>query len=86
MTSDDLATKLDDHPFKPFRIRMVNSAICDIREPWILMIGPTSAVVATDTPKTDRGNEIALDWRTVSIHQMLEFSDLPETKKSKRRS
>jgi hypothetical protein len=85
MNSDDLVTKLHDHPFKPFRIRMVNSTTYDVREPWMLMVGPTSAVIATETQKTDRGHEIALDWKTVSIHHMMEFADLPSSTKGSKR-
>ena len=85
MDSDDLAKKLHDHPFKPFRIRMVNSTIYDILSPWMMIVGQTSAVVATETQKTDRGHEIALDWKTVSIHHMMEFADLPSSSKSSKR-
>ena len=79
MTYRDLQNKLHDQPFKPFRIRMVNNTVYDILEPWMLTIGESSAIVVTHTRKDDRGYEVALDWRTVSIPHMIEFSDL-ETK------
>jgi hypothetical protein len=75
MTYRDLHGKLYENPFKPFRIRMVNNTVYDIREPWMVMVGRTSAVVATRIAKGDRGIEIADDWKTVSIRHMLEFSD-----------
>ena len=87
MTNTDLVKKLHDHPFKPFRIRMVNSTVYDIREPWMMMVGDSSAVVATEIGKTDRGYDIALDWKTVSIHHMMEFADLPASSRgSKKKS
>lgn len=76
MTYIDLSQKLHDHPFKPFRIRMVNGSVYDIGEPWMVMVGESSAVVATHIRKDDRGYEVALDWKTVSISHMMEFSDL----------
>ena len=85
MTYHDLQRKLHENPFKPFRIRLVNSTTYDILEPWMVMVGETSAVVATHTRKDEKGYELALDWKTVSISHMLEFSDLPE-KQSKRRT
>jgi hypothetical protein len=85
MTYVDLQKKLHDHPFRPFKIRMVNSTTYDIREPWMIMIGETSAVVATQTRKDDRGYEVVLDWKTVSIQHKMEFSDLEPPKAAARK-
>lgn len=86
MTYVDLLRKLHDNPFRPFRIRMANSTIYDVREPWMIIVGDSSAVIATQTRKDDRGFEVATDWRTVSIHHMAEFSDLDaRTNGSKRK-
>lgn len=76
MTSLDLQLKLHDLPFRPFRIRMVNSTAYEIREPWMIIIGESSAVIVTQVRRDDRGFETALDWRTVSIAHMLELSDI----------
>jgi hypothetical protein len=86
VNSDDLVTKLNDHPFKPFRIRMVNSTIYDVTTPWMLFVTESSATVATEVGKTDRGYDFALDWKTVSIHHMMEFTDLPASRGSKRKA
>ena len=90
MTYIDLARRLHDHPFRPFRIRMINSTLYEIREPWMIMVGESSAVVATQTRKDDRGFDVALDWKTVSIQHMMELSDLeppqPSSGKKKRAS
>jgi hypothetical protein len=76
MSYRDLQNKLHDQPFKPFRIRMVNNTVYDIREPWMLTVGELSAIIVTQTRKDDRDYEVALDWRTVSIPHVIEFSDL----------
>ena len=77
MTYLDLQRKLHDKPFKPFRIRLVNNTTYDITEPWMVTVGESSAVVVTQSRKDDKGYELAMDWKTVSIAHMLEFSDLP---------
>ena len=74
MNYADLYRKLRDHPFKPFRMRLVNNTTYDIHEPWMVIPGDTSAVVVTQTRRDDKGFEIAEDWRTVSIAHMIEFS------------
>ena len=84
MTYHDLQRKLHENPFKPFRIRLVNSSTYDITEPWMVTVGESSAVVVTQTRKDEKGYELALDWKTVSIAHMLEFSDLPEKQRTRK--
>jgi hypothetical protein len=85
MTYRDLHSKLHDHPFKPFRIKMLNNSAYDIREPWMVMVGKSSAVVATQTQKDQDGVEIATDWKTLAIAHMTEFSDLAPRSNGSRR-
>lgn len=84
MTYHDLQRKLHENPFKPFRIRLVNNSTYDIVEPRMVMVGESSAVIATDTRKDDKGYQLALDWKTVSIAHMLEFSNLQPKKRERR--
>jgi len=77
MTYHDLLRKLNDRPFKPFRIRMVNSTIYDISEPWMIVPGESSAIIlANPAFREDKGYQVVHDWKTVSIHHMAEFSDI----------
>ena len=76
MNFRDLQRKLSDQPFHPFKIRMVNGTVYEIREPWMITIGETSAVIVTEVRKDDLAQPIALDWRTVSISHMQEFEDI----------
>jgi len=78
VTYHDLHRKLNDHPFKPFRIRMSNSSTIDVRHPCPFIIGKSSAVVPTDTIIDDRGYTVARDWKTISISHIVEFVDLNE--------
>ena len=77
MTHIDLLRKLNDHPFKPFRIRMVNNTVDDINEPWMIIPGNSSAIIlANPSYQEEKGYQVVHDWKTVSIHHMLEFSDI----------
>jgi hypothetical protein len=76
MTYLDLHRKMNDQPFKPFRIRLVNHSTIDVHEPGMMVIGKTSAIVATQTARDEVGVRYALDWKTISISQIFEFSDL----------
>ena len=85
MTYHGLARKLSEKPFKPFRIRMVNNTTYDVTEPWMVTLGESSAIVVTQTRRDDRGYDLALDWRTISISHILEFSDLDEKQSARKR-
>lgn len=85
MTYHDLYRKINNHPFRPFRIRMVNSPAYDILHAWMVVVGESSAVVVTQTHKDEQGAEIAADWKTVSIQHMMEFSDLPSRSNGSKR-
>lgn len=80
----DLQRRLHKIPFRPFRIRLENNTTYDITEPWMVMVGQTSAIVVTRARTDEYGYQTALDWRAVSISHMLEFSDL-ETKQPERK-
>ncbi len=78
MTYHDLNRKLNDTPFKPFRIRLSNQSTIDVRRAGSVIVGESSAVVPTDTVTDDRGYPVARDWKTISISHIVEFVDLNE--------
>jgi hypothetical protein len=86
MTPPDVIRKLDDQPFRPFRIRLVNNSIYDIHDPGMIIVGDSSAVIATQNIRDEKGHHVTTDWRTVSIAHMLEFSDLQPSGNGKRSS
>ena len=78
MTFQDLARRLNDAPFKPFRIRMVNNTVYDVLDPGMIIVGESSAVIVTQQTRDDQGHRIATDWRTISISHIIEFADIDE--------
>jgi hypothetical protein len=85
MTSLDLHRKINDKPFRPFRIRMVNNTTYDITEPWMITIGESSAIVVTQSRLNEHGYRTALDWRTISISHILELYDIDTKSETKRK-
>ena len=85
MTNRDVLLRMSDQPFKPFRLKLVNNSTYDITAPWMLMPGETSAVVATQTRRDDRGFDVITEWKTISISHILEFSDLHDKSNGSRR-
>lgn len=78
MKSRDLLRKLDKNPFKPFRMKLVNDVAYDVRDPGMIIVGDSSAVVATRAIRDADGHPVTTDWRTISIDHILEFSDIDD--------
>jgi hypothetical protein len=85
MTYHDLLRKLNDAPFRPFRIKLTNSTTIDIREPGSVIVGQSSAVVPVETVYDDHGFRVVLNWRTIAISHIVEFIDLEEKDTHKKR-
>ena len=85
MTYHDLYRKLDDQPFKPFRIRLSNGSAIDVRPPRPVIVGESRAVVPIDLILDDRGIRVARNWKTISISHIVEFIDLNEKDRTPRR-
>ena len=76
MTYHDLARKLNDAPFRPFRIKLSNSTTIDVWEPGSVIVGQTSAVLPVETVVDDKGVRVALNWKTIALSYIVEFVDL----------
>ncbi len=75
MSPRDLYGKLNDVPFKPFRIRLTNNTTLDVTNPGVVVVGRTSAVLPIRTSKDDFGYTLVDQWRTVALSHMAEFVD-----------
>jgi len=86
MSPQDLLNRLQDHPFKPFRVRLSNSTTIDIIEPGTVVVGPTSAIMPIQTAKDDLGYTLVTQWKTIALSHMMEFSDIEPPRGSRKRS
>jgi hypothetical protein len=81
MNYQDLYDRLHDEPFKPFRIRTALSSVYEVLEPWMILVGETSAVIAYQTRTDEGGLTVATRFRTVSIAHMVELEDIESNKR-----
>ena len=85
MFPNDLNRRLEDQPFRPFRIHLSDGSTIDVVEPRRVIVGPASAVVPTRWTSDSNGRRIAQDWRTIIRVDMVQFSDLPSGNGRRRR-
>jgi len=85
MRSEDLLDRLQDHPFKPFRLHLSDGSRLDIPEPGMVIVGESSAVIPSQWGRDDDGRRLARHWRTVALSHMVQFTDLDETVDGKHR-
>ena len=67
---------------------MVNNVTYGVRDPGMIIVGDSSAVVANRDIRDAEGHPVTTDWRTISISHILELSDLEEkpTERKRRRA
>jgi hypothetical protein len=75
MGSGDLLRKLDRNPFKPFRVRMADERTFEVSHPHMVLVGATSAVVATRPIRDATGCPVPTDWREIAIGEIVELPD-----------
>lgn len=85
MTYHDLLRKLNDAPFKPFRIRMSNSSAIDVMEPGSVIVGESSAVLPVEIAMDSDGYRVIRNWKTVAISHMVEFIDINASEPKRKR-
>jgi hypothetical protein len=76
MTADDLLSRLNGHPFRPFRVRLTNNTAIDVTEPGMVIVGPSSAVLPTEFARSEYGEKMALRWKTIALNHIVEFNNL----------
>lgn len=85
MRSSDLSKRLLDRPFKPFRIHLDDGVMIDVREPGMIMVGRSTAILPTRFDKDDEGYPIVTDWQTVALAHIVRFTDLTARQNGKKR-
>lgn len=76
MSPRDLLNRLHDEPFRPFRVKLTNSTTIDVRNPGLVIVGPTSAVMPLQTQEDDMGYMLVTQWRTIALSHMVEFAEI----------
>ncbi len=84
MRVTDLLNRVNDRPFRGFRIHLSDGSAIPVTEPGMMIVGPSSAVLPTEFG-SEQGERVATRWRTVALSHMVQFSDLDEPVSGKRR-
>jgi hypothetical protein len=85
MRRSDLVNKIQDRPFRPFRIHLSDGSRLDVTEPGMFIIGLNTAVLPSIWTKDEEGHKIAKHWRTIDFAHIVQFGDIDETIEGKRR-
>ena len=76
MRAADLTRKLEDAPFRPFRIHLSDGREIDVRNPGMVIVGISSAVLPGAFGRDEEGRRIARDWKTIALAHIVQFTDL----------
>ncbi len=85
MRPEDLLDRLEDRPFKPFRIHLSDGTTLSVPEPGMVIVGKSTAVLPSRFGRDEEGRRLAEHWRTVALVHIVQFSDLDESTNGRRR-
>ena len=81
----ELLGRLEDRPFKPFRIHVSDGTILDVPEPWAILVGLNAAVVSSRFGRDEEGHLAATRWRTVDLVHITQLNDIDDNGNGRRR-
>ncbi len=76
MRTEDLMNRLEDRPFRPFRIHLSDGTNLDVAQPGMVIVGRSTAVLPTRFGQDEEGRPVAERWRTIALMHIVQFSDL----------
>ncbi len=85
MTKRDLLDRLNDQPFKPFRVHLSDGSRLDVTQSGMVIVGDTSAVLPSVWAKDEEGYRFAKHWRTIALAHIVQFGEIEETVEGKRK-
>ena len=85
MRPADLMKRLEDQPFRPFRIHLSDGTKIDVRQPGMVIVGLATAVLPTSFSAAEDGSRVAADWRTVALRHIVQFTDISTRSNGSRR-
>jgi hypothetical protein len=85
MRAEDLLDRLEDRPFKAFRVHLSDETLLDIASPGLVIVGRSSVVLPSRYGRDEEGWPVVRHWRTVALMHIVQFSDLDEPSAGRRR-
>jgi hypothetical protein len=83
MRARDLIQRINDRPFRGFRIHLSDGSTILVTGPGMVIVGRSSAVLPVEFGR-EEGERVVDRWRTVAIAHMVQFSDIDEPVTGKR--
>ena len=59
MRAEDLQKRLDERPFDPFRIHLVDGSTINVTEPGMVIVGLATAVLPSQFGADEQGRPVA---------------------------
>ena len=78
MRAEDLLDRLEDRPFRSFRVHLDDGSTVLIDNPGMVIVGPSSAVLPTQFGRDEDGRPLARHCRTIALSHIVQFSDPAE--------
>jgi hypothetical protein len=85
MKPGDVLDRLEDRPFKPFRIHLSDGSRLDVNNAGLILVGESSAFLPTAFTTDDEGRPLVKHWRTIAIDHIVQLGDIDGTVEGKRR-
>lgn len=85
MRHSDLLNRLEDRPFRPFRVHLTDGTIVDVPDAGMVIVGRSTAVLPTRFSQDEEGRRLADRWRTIDLVHIVQFSDLDDEGNGDRR-
>jgi hypothetical protein len=70
--------RLDDQPFKPFRLHISDGTAIAVVDPGMVIVGESSVVIPSSFTRDEEGRRLAKHWRTIALNHIVQFSALDE--------
>ena len=85
MRPADLLNRLQDQPFKPFRIHLSDGTLLEVPEAGMVIVGQSSAVLPSSFGRDSEGHRIARRWRTIALNHIVQFTDVNDRVNGRKR-
>jgi hypothetical protein len=85
MRAKELLLKLEDDPFKPFRVHLSDGTIVPVTDRFMVIVSDTTAIIPGEYGRDQDGVRVAKRWRTVDLLHIVQFSQVDERLNGRRK-
>ena len=84
MRPKGLTQRLNDHPFRPFRIHLSDGTVLPVKDPAMIIVSDTTAIITRKFGRDEDGTRIARQWCTIDLLHIVQFSEIDERRNGRR--